>query len=305
MLFHEAMEEFATTELEVSFIRFERAAAKGHAESIWITSVVKDAEMDWDSWRKAFAKTEVPLGWYFAGTLTDDGEDALEFYKKSAEGGCSWGQVDYAEGFREGAYMDQDLEVYVEWLEKAADQNNPMAMEALAEWFEQGGQDEKAMFYRQGAAKLGWKRSMMFLSDMLREGEGCEKDLRQASMWSSRRIDVWRFRKEVEVARRSYKKAATADLGCDFNQLCYSLGWGLFWYIYSDERWKRQSVENKAFGTSCLDYYCSCVELRQKSIFSLLLCWQESVGVKDVGLMVAKMVWEGREENLLKSFELK
>ena len=43
VLFHEAMEQFAAYEdLKEQFQRFERAAAKGHEESIWIGSVVKD-----------------------------------------------------------------------------------------------------------------------------------------------------------------------------------------------------------------------------------------------------------------------
>ena len=46
MLFHEAMENFDHSKLKESFGRFERAAAKGHEESIWIVSVVKDVEME-------------------------------------------------------------------------------------------------------------------------------------------------------------------------------------------------------------------------------------------------------------------
>jgi hypothetical protein len=52
--------------LEESFGRFERAAAKGHEESIFILSVVKDVEMKDSALIEAFAKTEEPMGWYFA-----------------------------------------------------------------------------------------------------------------------------------------------------------------------------------------------------------------------------------------------
>jgi hypothetical protein len=90
------------------------------------------------------------------------------------------------------------------------------------------------------------------------------------------------------------------------NQLCYTLGWGLYWYQYGSEEWKGFIRDGKnAFGNRCLDYYCSCVELRQKSICTFLLCWNRSVGVKDVGHMIGKMVWEGREDNLLKGFEFR
>jgi hypothetical protein len=66
MLFHEAMEEFSPFFLEQSFARFEKAAAKGHVESIWIGSVVKDVDMEETSLRETFATSkENPLGWYF------------------------------------------------------------------------------------------------------------------------------------------------------------------------------------------------------------------------------------------------
>jgi hypothetical protein len=69
------------------------------------------------------------------------------------------------------------------------------------------------------------------------------------------------------------------------------------------EDWERISFESKAFAERCLDYYCTCVELQRKSIFTFLLCWNQSVGVKDVGLMIAKRVWEEREDNMVKSFD--
>jgi hypothetical protein len=41
------METFGASEsLEEQFQRFERAAAKGHEESIWILSLVKDVVME-------------------------------------------------------------------------------------------------------------------------------------------------------------------------------------------------------------------------------------------------------------------
>jgi hypothetical protein len=81
------------------------------------------------------------------------------------------------------------------------------------------------------------------------------------------------------------------------------LGWVLFWYQYGTRHWKRQHDEKNAFGNRCLDYYCSCVELQQKSIFTFLLCWNRTTGVKGPGQMIAQMVWEQREDNLLETFE--
>jgi hypothetical protein len=314
------------------FSLFERAALKGHEESIWFCSVVKDADIKKGGLIEAFAKTEVPLGWYFAGWLSDvDSREELDFYKKSAEGGCSWGQLWYAKCFR-----FEDDKVYVEWLEKSAKQNNPWALDCLGDWFRYEGDMEKAVFYHRMAAEQGVKLSMYFLSPMLMKGEGCKRDLKEAAFWDAKKYD-WNislddvFWEVLSDARsvfntRSYwlrlpasAHARTVDssgmeelenLDCDFDQLCYVLGWGLYWHVdgaYYDhddkpEKWEERFEEYLAFGDPCIDFYCDCFELQQEAIFTFLLIWNHITGVKGPGQMIAKMVWEGREENLVKSF---
>jgi hypothetical protein len=301
------MEEFSPfMDLKRQFMRFERAAAKGHEESIWTVSVVKHVEMEERALREAFAKTEEPLGYYFAANFSEDGREEFEFFKKSAEGGCSWGQVEYGWYFKSGGgFVEKDNKVYVEWLEKAANQNNPDAMERLGEWFRhRGGNDKgKAVGYFRAAVELGWKNSRDYFAEMLRDGEGCEKDLRRAAIWGAKGAS-YVFWLVLEDAKEAVESGATEDLDCDFNQLCYSIGWGVYWYQYGSEKWNKQSNEKVAFENRCLDYYCSCVELQHKSIFTFLLCWNRMTGgVKGPGQMIAHMVWEGREDNLLKVFE--
>jgi TPR repeat protein len=54
----------------------------------------------------------------------------------------------------------------VEWLEKAANQNNPLAMYWLGHWFRRDGDDKvKAVSYYRAAAELGWYGSMGWLAD--------------------------------------------------------------------------------------------------------------------------------------------
>jgi hypothetical protein len=107
----------------------------------------------------------------------------------------------------------------------------------------------------------------------------------------------------LTTARISLEERTTEQMTCDFDQLCYSLGWGLYWYLYGSEYWNEQGDENQVFGNRCLDYYCSCVELQQKSIFTFLLCWNRTTGVKGPGQMIAQMVWKGREDNLVAPFD--
>jgi hypothetical protein len=300
------MNQFSSWDWKESFQRFERAAAKGHEESIWILSVVKDVGMEKSAVKEAFTKTEEPLGWCFAGYLSDSGREAFEYYKKSAEGGCSWGQVKYGWCFKRGESVEQDEKVYLEWVVKAASQNNPSAIERLGYWFRYGGgrDKEKAVSYYRTSAELGWKSSMNYLAEMFRYGEGCTKDLRQAAIWCAKCRDSYVFWELLEEARRALEGGATEDFGYDFDQLCYSIGWGLYWYRFDSERWNSQSDKDQAFGNRCLDYYCSCVDQQQKSIFTFLLCWNRTTGrVNGPGQMIAQMVWEGREDNLVKKFE--
>jgi TPR repeat protein len=296
------MAAFRRNDLEGSFALFERAAAKGHEDSIWILSVVKDVEMnDRKALKEAFAKTEEPLGWYFAGKLSFEREK-FDFFKKSAEGGCSWGQVAYGDYFELGEFVEQDEKVYLEWLEKSVNQNDPRAMDWLGDWFCNEVDDkEKAVSYFRAAAELGWKWAMDSLAEMLRDGKGCAKDMRQAVIWSAKGSDLYFFWNLLVEAKEAMESGATDELDCDLNQLCYSLGWGLYWYQYGSKDWNRQGAEAQTFGRRCFDHYCSCVELQQKSIFTFLLFWNRMTGVKGPGQMIAQMVWNGREEKLVET----
>jgi hypothetical protein len=300
VLFHEAMEEFWSGTYEESFERFEGAAAKGHEESIWILGVVKDVEMKKGALKEAFDQTETPLGWYFAGMLEVQRKPELRFgfVKKSAEAGCSWGQVECGVFFRSGQYpwvAQRNLTTFREWMEKAAKQSNPKAVFYLGKLIEEIEQKEKSVPYYLAAAELGWKGSFYRLSSLLREGKHCPQDWRQALIWGAKcpkdKTQFWIILRDTLHAK---------DLDCDFHQLCYSLGWGLYWYVYETENWHRQSYESKNFGQHCLDYYCTCVELQRKSILTFLWWWKQMGLLKDVGLMIAKRVWEEREDNLVK-----
>jgi hypothetical protein len=141
---------------------------------------------------------------------------------------------------------------------------------------------------------------MIWLAEMLRDGEGCAKDLRQAVIWSALGGESYEF---WDLLVDALESGSTESLECDFDQLCYLLGWGLYWYQYGSEKWNEHDDEIKAFGERCLDYCCCCVELQQKSNFTFLLCWNRTTGVKPPGQMIAEMVWEGRQGNLVKTFE--
>jgi TPR repeat protein len=266
--------------------------------------VVKDVELEKSALKEAFAKTEEPLGLYFAGKLSDRREQ-FDFYKKSAEGGCSWGQVWYGMYFEYGEFVEKDKELHLEWMKKGANQNNPEALRWLGDWFRwKRGDLEQATSYYGAGAELGWKYLMDALAEMLKNGDGCAKDVRQAAIWGAKGCwyaDV--FWEIMEEGREAYGESGMMEnVDCDFHQLCFALGWGLYWYQYGTEFYNERNDQVKTFADDCLDFYYSCVELQQKSIFTFMLFWNQTVGVKDVGIVIGKMVWEGREDNLVKEF---
>jgi hypothetical protein len=302
------MEKFSALSLGKSFSRFEGATAKGHEESIWILNVVEGFPMEKGILKEVFAKTVEPLGWFFSAWFSEFGSrEQFDFRKKSAEGGCSWGQVAYAWYFKNGGgvFVEQDTKVYLEWLEKAAHQKNPMAMDWLGDWFLQKGENNNAVAQYLVSAELGWRYSMCSLSSVLKPRKEFSKDWRQAIIWSvkSGYLDV--FWEVLGDARRALEREMMEGFDCDFNQVCYSLGWGLFWYIYGTEQWSERNDEEKVFGNNALDFYCSCVELQQESICSFLLFWNRSVGVKDVGVVIGKMVWDGKGDHLVTTWRKK
>jgi hypothetical protein len=253
---------------------------------------------------EAFAKTQEPLGWYFAGKLSK-GREQFDFFKKSAEAGCSWGQVKYGRYFQVGDLVEKNEKVHLEWLEKAAKQNNPDAIHRLGAWLRRKGGNEKAkeLSHYRAAAALGWGLSMGWLAKMLKEGEGCGRDLREAALWSVKGDHTIYFWPLIEEARAAWEQDTLEEyLGCTFNQLCYALGWAVFWRMLGED-W-RQEYTTKKFANCCLHYYCSCVELQQKSIFTFLLFWNQTVGIKGPGQMIGKMVWEEREFHQVNRFQL-
>jgi hypothetical protein len=258
--------------------------------------LVKDVSMNRQSFLEAFAGSEDPLGWWLAGRFAFSEEGRYELFKKSSDAGCVWAQVDYAEQVKDGQFLPEKNEaLFLELLETASsDHHNPYAMDRLGFWFGSwrgGNQRDKARSYYLEAAKRGWKRSARALMIMYKNGQGCAKDLSRAAFWGAQCGEELFFCHLLKEARAKGKGKTEADL-------VYSLGSGLFWEVYGSQGWSELPQKDKAFGEQCLDYYCQCVEMQQKSIWTFLLCWNQTFGVKDVGVLMAKMVWEQRRGNL-------
>jgi hypothetical protein len=286
--------------LEASFKMLEKPRDQGSEEAGRILRIVEKVDLeDEKAVKEAFSNSEDPLGWFVAGAICDEKLERVEFWKKSAEGGCSWGQVRYATTMRGS--------MHASWLEKAASQNNPMGLKLLGDWYQREEQSDtkRALSCYRAAAEMGWKPAMEILIFLLRE-EGGAKNFREAVVWAGlgaykQLYDLTDVVMDGELEREG--------LG-DYQEMCYLIGWGFYWYQYQRKDplgggfSSFRVFNNKVkFIFNCMDYYCMCFELQQKSIFLFLRFWNQTVGIKGPGVVIAKMVWKAREENLLERFE--
>jgi hypothetical protein len=77
----------------------------------------------------------------------------------------------------------------------------------------------------------------------------------------------------------------------------------MYWYMHGTEGWANwENQFDKKMALECLDYYCESVELQQKSILTFLRFWTETTGVKEPARLISKMVWEQREERLIRPY---
>merc|ERR1711991_766349 len=169
---------------------------RGHEESQWIWNVLKDmklTEENREAIEKAFADTESPLGYYFAGELCEYGSGKeFDHWKQSSDGGCSWGQVQYAWYFRpddERRLVEKDKKMYLELVKKASAQNNPEVIWRRGLDLEADGEYKEALVKYHMAAELGWQAAKEYLSRMFYDGDGVERNLAQAVYWGSATAD--------------------------------------------------------------------------------------------------------------------
>jgi hypothetical protein len=81
----------------------------------------------------------------------------------------------------------------------------------------------------------------------------------------------------------------------------FEVGKSMYWHRYLPQdtnRWKSQNRWEKPdndLSLKCMHFYCESIQMTQKSIFLFLFFWQQQFGVRDVGKLIAQLVWEDRE----------
>jgi TPR repeat protein len=287
--------------LAPNFSVFEEAAAKGHESALMILKTVErfGKDIGIEDISSAFRKLEDPLAWVFAGDFCEYTSSArFHFYRRSAEAGCSEGQVCYADYFTNyGAdgFVVKSEKVYVEWLEKAANQNSTRAMAALAYFHEKNGNLKVMWEFLMAAAELGNLQSMARIGSGYERGVGKPADLCEAMRW------YFKGNKETRAYRivREILEGKMEICGGNVDRFCYCLGAGLFWHGHGMPMYNRQPLETTAVLEQALEYYCLNVDLQQESLLTFLMFWNRRSNVKQVGSIIAKMVWNEREDKLI------
>lgn len=299
VLFVEAMEELDLS-CKYWFNCFEKSAQKGHKESQFILDVMKkldDGITDLTIIEEAFAATNCPQGWYWAGRMFYMNirlDDKMGYFKKSSDAGYSWGQQMYAEclsNFNCNHYSILDY-AYINLLEKASSQGNTTAMLSLAMYYQhmyyQHMKDIdsikycfKVKQYMLTASELGSITAKSQLAKMYYYGVIFDTNPVLAARYSTKKYNYLIF-----------EMLNVTNLINDTNHsLIMELGRWLYWQ--SDlEIISTLSEDDKKIVDRCADYYCCKTEATQTAIFQFLYFWNKTTGIKDVGKMIGQMAWD-------------
>jgi TPR repeat protein len=115
-----------------------------------------------------------------------DGREAEKWYRRAAIAGYAEAQNSLGSALQAEKKYDEALQ----WYERAAAQNNPLALNNLAYLYDLGlgvAQDrQKAFDLYSRSANLGWAEAMWNISNMYGAGQLGGKDLNKACIWTLR-----------------------------------------------------------------------------------------------------------------------
>ncbi|KAG9291240.1 hypothetical protein G9A89_021742 [Geosiphon pyriformis] len=176
-----------------------------------------------------FAQNQV--GWCYYAQLgcEKDVMKALEWYKKSAEGGCARGQCNLGYFYQTGLGTEQDVKKAFFWYEKSALAGDVFAQLYLGDCY----RDEigttrnpmKALYWHQQAANGGNPTGKNLVGYCYHEGIGTKKEPLKARHWFQR-------------------SAESKDISGLYNYAnCCRYGWGKVQDIHEAIRWYRKSIQ--------------------------------------------------------------
>jgi hypothetical protein len=130
-----------------------------------------------------------------------------------------------------------------------------------------------------------WQASSVSLASYFEK----QNNFAETSLWLAKGGQKEAFLEDLNAALKDFEK------NIESIEWWYSLGYGMYWHFSGTDFFKdKKNDQAVIFGEKLLDFYCSCVEMQQKSIFTFLLFWNQTVGVKEPAKMIAQMVWKDR-----------
>jgi len=299
IIFNSAMIQISYNETH-AYPQFERAAKRGHQESGWINQILKKSNLDNNqNVAENFVKTETAIGYFIAAELFFDinNQKSVEYLQKSRELGCVWAIVKYSGDMCNKQHQFPDIvNHHMNVIKNAAEENNPEACLVYAHYL--GYKRSKgALEYAIKSYDLGNKYSTRLITTMLavKENDYLSKAIFYTSKYENTVFPT--------MLRHIFNKKIYIVSNC--TSLPLQVGRTMYWQFYQSKQIHYSATkEIIEFAEKCMDYYCEMMDLQQQSIFSFLLSWNcVTGGMKDVGKLIAKMVWDFRYENAIKKFD--
>lgn len=149
-----------------------------------IDSIINDAEDG-----NAYACLGVAYMYHHGKGLEYDLDEAIKWYLRAADAGCTRAHWEIAKMYRDGVIFDQDIHQFMKHLHNAADMGNPEAQLTLALEYVRGvlitKDFEKAFRYMAISAKQGVPMAQFYLGYMYRQGIGIKKSRTEAELLNS------------------------------------------------------------------------------------------------------------------------
>ena len=135
----------------------------------------------------AVAQNRLGVRYYDGKGVEQNYEEAIKWFRKSAERGNDWGQYNLANCYYNGKGVSQDYVEAVKWYRKSAEQGNSSAQNRLGVCYYKGNGVEQdyveAVKWQRKSAEQGNDWGQYNLANCYFDGKGVEQDDEEGEKW--------------------------------------------------------------------------------------------------------------------------